>query len=156
MKPPYEITPEILQKISPATASRDLIKGVESGLLAKTVRIDKYLWAVRLYKTRTLASEACKKGKITVDDMPAKPSRTVTAGDVIKVKKMPVVYSYRVRDPIEKRVGAKIVDQYVENITSQEELQKLEMQDDFFIKRDRGAGRPTKKERRLLDDMQDV
>jgi ribosome-associated heat shock protein Hsp15 len=124
--------------------------------MAKTVRIDKYLWAVRLYKTRTLASEACKKGKITVDDMPAKPSRTVTAGDVIEVKKMPVVYSYRVKDPIEKRVGAKIVDQYVENITSQEELQKLEMQDDFFIKRDRGAGRPTKKERRLLDDMQDV
>jgi ribosome-associated heat shock protein Hsp15 len=124
--------------------------------MAKTVRIDKYLWAVRLYKTRTLASEACKKGKITVDDMPAKPSRTVSAGDVIEVKKMPVVYSYRVKDPIEKRVGAKIVDQYVENITSQEELQKLEMKDDFFIKRDRGAGRPTKKERRLLDDMQDL
>jgi ribosome-associated heat shock protein Hsp15 len=123
--------------------------------MAKTVRIDKYLWAVRLYKTRALASEACKKGKITVDDMPAKPSRTITIGDVIEVKKMPVVYSYRVKDPIEKRVGAKIVDQYVENITSQEELQKLEMQDDFFIKRDRGAGRPTKKERRLLDDIAD-
>jgi len=123
--------------------------------MAKTVRIDKYLWAVRLFKTRTLASEACKKGKITVDDMPAKPSRTVTAGDVIEVKKMPVVYSYRVKDPIEKRVGAKIVDQYVENITSPEELQKLEMQDDFFIKRDRGAGRPTKKDRRLLDNIQD-
>ncbi|RLD93258.1 MAG: RNA-binding S4 domain-containing protein [Bacteroidetes bacterium] len=124
--------------------------------MAKTVRIDKYLWAVRLYKTRTLATEACKKGKITVDDIPAKPSRTVTIGDVIKVKKMPVVYSYRVKDPIEKRVGAKIVDQYVDNITSQEELQKLDMQDDFFIKRDRGAGRPTKKERRLLDDLQDT
>ncbi len=124
--------------------------------MAKTVRIDKYLWAVRLYKTRTLATEACKKGRITVDDMPAKPSRTVTAGDVIEMKKMPVVYSYRVKDPIEKRVGAKIVDQYVENITSQEELQKLEMKDDFFVKRDRGAGRPTKKERRLLDDMQDL
>jgi ribosome-associated heat shock protein Hsp15 len=121
--------------------------------MAKSVRIDKYLWAVRLYKTRTLATEACKKGRVSMDDMPAKPSRTVTAGDVIEVKKMPVVYSYRVLDPIEKRVGAKIVDQFVENITSQEELQKLEMQDDFFIKRDRGAGRPTKKERRLLDDI---
>jgi len=120
------------------------------------VRIDKYLWAVRLYKTRSLAAEACKKGKITVDDMPAKPSRTVSAGDVIEVKKMPVVYSYLVKDPIEKRVGAKIVDQFVENITPQEELQKLEMQDDFFVKRDRGSGRPTKKERRLLDDMQDL
>ena len=123
--------------------------------MAKTVRIDKYLWAVRLYKTRTLATEACKKGKVSVDDMPAKPSRTISAGDVIEVRKMPVIYSYRVKDPIEKRVGARIVDQYVENVTSQEELQKLEMQDDFFIKRDRGAGRPTKKERRLLDDIQD-
>ena len=123
--------------------------------MAKTVRIDKYLWAVRLYKTRTLATEACKKGKVSVDDMPAKPSRAITAGDVIEVRKMPVVYSYRVKDPIEKRVGAKIVDQYVENITSPEELQKLDLQDDFFIKRDRGAGRPTKKERRLLDDIQE-
>ena len=123
--------------------------------MEKTVRIDKYLWAVRLYKTRTLATEACKKGRVSMDDMPAKPSRTVTAGDVIQVRKMPVVYSYRVKDPIEKRVGAKIVDQYVEDITPQEELQKLEMQDDFFVKRDRGAGRPTKKERRLLDDISD-
>jgi len=120
------------------------------------VRIDKYLWAVRLYKTRTLATEACKKGKITVDDMPAKPSRNITAGDVIEVKKMPVVYSYRVLDPIEKRVGARIVEKYVEDITPQEELQKLEMEDDFFIKRDRGTGRPTKKERRLLDDITDI
>ena len=123
--------------------------------MTKTVRIDKYLWAVRLYKTRTLATEACKKGRVSMDDMPAKPSRTVTAGDVIQVRKMPVVYSYRVKDPIEKRVGAKIVDQYVEDITPQEELQKLEMQDDFFVKRERGAGRPTKKERRLLDDISD-
>lgn len=123
--------------------------------MPKTVRIDKYLWAVRVYKTRTLAAEACKKGRVTVNDMPAKPSRTVTAGEVIQVKKMPVVYSYRVKDPIEKRVGAKIVDNYVENVTPGEELIKLEMQDDFFIQRDRGAGRPTKKERRLLDDLQD-
>jgi len=124
--------------------------------MAKTVRIDKYLWAVRLFKTRTLATEACKKGRITVDDMPAKPSRGISAGDVIEVKKMPVTYSYRVLDPIEKRVGAKIVENFVEDITPQEELQKLEMQDDFFVKRDRGAGRPTKKERRLLDDIQDL
>ena len=123
--------------------------------MTKIVRIDKYLWAVRLFKTRTLATEACKKGRVSMDDLPAKPSRTVTAGDVIQVRKMPVVYSYRVKDPIEKRVGAKIVDQYVEDITLQEELQKLEMQDDFFVKRDRGAGRPTKKERRLLDDISD-
>ena len=123
--------------------------------MPKSVRIDKYLWAVRLFKTRTLATEACRKGKVTIDDMPAKPSRSVTVNEVIRVKRMPVVYSYRVKDPIEKRVGAKIVNNYVEDVTPAEELQKLEMQDDFFIKRDRGAGRPTKKERRLLDDLQD-
>jgi len=124
--------------------------------MGKTVRIDKYLWAVRVFKTRTLATEACKKGKVSMDDMPAKPSRTVTTGDVIHVKKLPLVYSYRVIDPIEKRVGAKIVEDYVENITPEEELHKLEMQDDFFVQRDRGAGRPTKKERRLLDGISDV
>ena len=123
--------------------------------MPKSVRIDKYLWAVRVYKTRTLATEACRKGKVSMGDMPAKPSRTVTTDDVIQVKKMPVVYSYRVKDPIEKRVGAKIVEDFVENVTPQEELHKLELQDDFFVKRDRGAGRPTKKERRLLDDIQD-
>jgi ribosome-associated heat shock protein Hsp15 len=123
--------------------------------MAKAVRIDKYLWAVRVYKTRSLATEACKKGRITMDDAPVKASRMVSEGDVIEVKKMPVLYSYRVKDPIEKRVGAKIVDQYVDNITPEEEFQKLDMQDDFFVKRDRGAGRPTKKERRLLDDIRD-
>ena len=123
--------------------------------MAKSVRIDKYLWAVRLYKTRTLATEACRKGKVNVEDMPAKPSRMVSSGDVIEVRKMPVTYSYRVIEPIEKRVGAKIVDSYVEDITPEEELHKLEMQDDFFVKRDRGTGRPTKKDRRLLDDLQD-
>ena len=123
--------------------------------MSQSVRIDKYLWAVRVYKTRTLASEACKKGKVSVDDMPAKPSRTVTTGDVIEVKKMPVLYSYRVKDPIEKRVGAKIVHNHVEDITPQEELAKLQLQDDFYVQRDRGAGRPTKKDRRLLDDIMD-
>ena len=120
-----------------------------------SVRIDKYLWAVRIFKTRSLAAEACKKGKISMGDMPAKPSRTVSEGDVIEVRKMPVLYSYRVKEPIEKRVSAKLVDQHVENITSREELQKLELKDDFYIKRDRGAGRPTKKERRLLDGLQE-
>jgi len=123
--------------------------------MPKTVRIDKYLWAVRIFKTRTLATDACRKGKVIVDEMPAKASRTVTTGDVIKVRKMPVVYHYRVTDPIEKRVGAKLAPNHVEDITPEEELLKLKMEDDFFVKRDRGAGRPTKKERRLLDDLMD-
>jgi ribosome-associated heat shock protein Hsp15 len=123
--------------------------------MPKTVRIDKYLWAVRVFKTRTLATEACRKGKVEVDQMPAKPSRMVAAGNVIRVKKMPVMYAYRVLDPIEKRVGAKVVNDFVEDVTPPEELQKLEMKDDFFVKRDRGTGRPTKKERRTLDDLLD-
>jgi ribosome-associated heat shock protein Hsp15 len=123
--------------------------------MAKTVRIDKYLWAVRIFKTRTLATEACKKGRVTMDDAPVKASRMVGTGDVVEVKKMPVVYRYRILDPIEKRVGARIVDQFVEDITPEDELHKLELQDDFFVKRDRGTGRPTKKERRLLDDLRD-
>jgi len=117
------------------------------------VRIDKYLWAVRIFKTRALAAEACKKGKVIVAEIPAKPSRSISSGDVIKVRKMPVIYAYLVKEPIEKRVGAKIVHNHVEDITPQEELDKLVMQVDFYVKRDRGTGRPTKKERRLLDDL---
>jgi ribosome-associated heat shock protein Hsp15 len=121
--------------------------------MPESVRIDKYLWAVRIYKTRSLATDACRKGKVTVDDLPAKASRMVTTGDLIKVRKMPVTYSYKVLDPIEKRVGARIVDNYVVDVTPEEELLKLQRQDDFFVKRERGAGRPTKKDRRLLDDI---
>ena len=117
-------------------------------------RIDKYLWAVRVFKTRALATEACKKGKVLINDIQVKPSRSVNEGEIIYVKKMPVVYSYKVLDLIQKRVGAKIVDQYVTNITPQEEIDKLQMQDDFFIKRERGAGRPTKKDRRIIDKLQ--
>lgn len=117
------------------------------------VRIDKYLWAVRVFKTRSQAAEACKKGRVSIDDAPAKPSRLVQAGDEIEVKKMPVLYRYRVLEPLEKRIGAKLVDSYVEDITPEEELMKLKLKDDFYVQRDRGAGRPTKRERRLLDGL---
>ena len=116
-------------------------------------RIDKYLWSIRVYKTRAQATEACRKGRVMINEMSVKPSRTIQQGDVIQVRKMPVVYSYKVLDPIQKRVGAKLVENYVEDITPQEELDKLTMQDDFFYKRERGAGRPTKKERRELDRL---
>jgi ribosome-associated heat shock protein Hsp15 len=118
-------------------------------------RIDKYLWAVRIFKTRALASEACKKGKVMINDMSVKPSRSLKPGEVITVKKVPVLYSYEVLDPLQKRVGAKLVELYMKDVTPQEELDKLKMQDDFFIKRERGAGRPTKKERRTLDKLKD-
>lgn len=116
-------------------------------------RIDKYLWSIRVYKTRALATEECKKGRVSINDMSVKPSRSVKAGEIISVRKMPVVYSYRVIEPIQKRVGAKLVAQYAEDITPQEELDKLNQQDDFFYKRERGTGRPTKKERRDLDRL---
>ena len=116
-------------------------------------RIDKYLWSVRIYKTRALATEACKKGRVMISEMSVKSSRSVRAGEIIQVKKAPVKYTYKVIDPIQKRVGAKLVGLYLEDLTPKEELDKLSLQDDFFIKRERGTGRPTKKERRTLDKL---
>lgn len=116
-------------------------------------RIDKYLWSTRLYKTRALATEACKKNRVLINEMSVKPSRAVVVGEVIQVKKPPVNYFYKVLEPIQKRVGAKLVADAMEDVTPQEELDKLKLQDDFFVTRDRGAGRPTKKERRLLDGL---
>ncbi|MFC2079898.1 RNA-binding S4 domain-containing protein [Bacteroidota bacterium] len=118
-------------------------------------RIDKYLWSVRIYKTRALAAEACKKGRVMMNEMSVKPSRSIKAGEVIMVRKVPVLHSYIVLDPIQKRVGAKLVAEYMQDITPQEELDKLTMQDDFYIKRERGTGRPTKKERRTLDKLKE-
>ncbi len=117
------------------------------------LRIDKYLWAVRVFKTRSLATEACRKGKVIIDEVQVKPSRVVKEGDVIYVKRNPIVYSYRVKKLLGKRLSAKLVVDYVENITPEEELKKLEVRDTFFIKRDRGSGRPTKKERRIIDKL---
>lgn len=116
-------------------------------------RIDKYLWSIRIFKTRALASEACKRGRVLINDMNVKPSRSVSVGETIQVKKPPVSYFYKVLDPIQKRVGAKIVADYMLDVTPQEELDKLSMQDDFFINRPRGTGRPTKKDRRDLDTL---
>ena len=118
------------------------------------IRIDKFLWAVRLYKTRSLAGEACKNGRILINDYPVKSSRTINIGDIFVVKKNPVVFIFKVKDLVENRVGAKLVDNYIENLTSIEELQKLEVNSKLvFVKRDRGTGRPTKKERRDIDKL---
>ena len=119
-----------------------------------SVRIDKYLWAIRVFKTRTEATEACKGSKVTVDGSDVKPSREVKAGEVIQVRKGSVFYKYKVLAPLEKRVGAKDVPRYAENLTPQSELDKLHAPvETFFIRRDRGAGRPTKKERREMDTL---
>ena len=117
-------------------------------------RIDKWLWAARIYKTRTIAADACKKGRIIINGAQAKPSRMIKPGDVINVKKSPITYSFKVLQAIEKRVGAKLVPEIMENVTSPEQYELLEMSKiSGFIDRAKGTGRPTKKDRRSLDDF---
>jgi ribosome-associated heat shock protein Hsp15 len=113
-------------------------------------RIDKFLWSVRIYKTRTQATDACKAGKVTIDGRPVKPAKEVDEGDIINVKKDHINRSYRVISPIQKRVGAKLVTNFVEDITPESELNKLEMMKQNFEYRDRGLGRPTKRDRRII------
>ncbi len=118
------------------------------------VRIDKWLWAVRVFKTRSDAAEACRNNRVTINDAYTKPSRDVKPGDIVTVKKLPVTWSFRVLEPISNRQPAKNVALYAENITPAEELEKLNVpRETIFIQRDRGTGRPTKKERRELDDL---
>lgn len=120
------------------------------------VRIDKYLWAIRVFKTRTEATEACKGSKITVNGTDIKPSKEVKAGDLIEVRKGAVHYTFKVLAPLEKRLGAKDVGRFAENLTPESELAKLHAPvETFFVKRDRGTGRPTKKDRRQMDELYD-
>ena len=124
--------------------------------MAGETRIDKYLWAIRVFKTRSEATDACKGGKVRINGADIKPSKNVRTGDVISVRKGAVTYTYRVIAVIDKRQGAKLVPQYAENITPEEELAKLKAPvETFFLKRDRGSGRPTKKERRQMDSLWD-
>lgn len=122
----------------------------------ENIRIDKFLWAVRIFKTRSLASEACQKGRIIINNVQVKPSRTITANETIIVKKLPVVYSYIILEPIESRVGAKLVPEYIKDITSDEEKAKLTNKElTLYGYRERGSGRPTKKERRNIDRLKE-
>ncbi|MDX9747723.1 MAG: RNA-binding S4 domain-containing protein [Paludibacter sp.] len=122
--------------------------------MKEEVRIDKWMWAVRLFKTRSLAAEACKKGKVTVNGSSVKPSRSVRVGDVIGVKRSPVLFSFKVLALSENRMGAKLVPGFMENVTTPDQLELFEMgRIAAQHNRDRGTGRPTKKERRDLDDF---
>lgn len=123
-------------------------------LIDHEVRVDKWLWSVRIFKTRSLATEACRKSRVLIGDQPVKASRVLKIDDVVQVKKPPVIYSFRVLGLLGKRLSAKAVTEYFENITPQEELDKLKVRETFFIVRDRGTGRPTKKERRIIDKLQ--
>ena len=117
-------------------------------------RIDKWLWASRIFKNRTIAAEACKKGRVYINGTQVKPSRMIKPGEVIQVKKPPVTYSFKVLQAIEKRIGAKLVPEILENVTTPEQYELLEMSRiSGFVDRARGTGRPTKKDRRSMEEF---
>jgi len=122
----------------------------------KPVRIDKFLWSVRIYKTRSIATEACKKGRIIINNISVKPSRSVFKDEIITVRKLPLIYTYRIIQPVGNRVSAKLVSNYIEDLTPEEEKKKLDIRHSGMTGyREKGSGRPTKKERRSLDRLID-
>lgn len=125
--------------------------------MADATRIDKWLWTVRVYKTRSIATEECKKGRISIGGIEVKPSRELKIGDILEVRKSPVTYRYKVLQFPANRLGAKLVPEYMQDITPPENLKVLEMQKYMgWSERDRGAGRPTKRERREIDRFRNV
>ena len=121
-----------------------------------TTRIDKWLWAVRIYKTRSIATQACAGGKVKIDGNTVKASRMVRKGDIIQVRKRVIKYEYKVLKIAEKRMGAKLVPDFLEDITPEEELDKLESAHKQPLQtREKGQGRPTKKERRVMDKVRE-
>lgn len=114
-------------------------------------RVDKWLWAMRVFKTRTIATEACKKGRVSIGGVAVKPSRCIKEGDVIDVKKPPITYSFRVLKVTGNRLSAKLVPEYLENVTAPEQYELLEMtRISGFVDRRKGLGRPTKRDSREL------
>ena len=115
-------------------------------------RIDKWLWAARIFKTRSIAADACKNGRVMVNGTNVKPSRPLKVGETVHVKKPPVTYSFKVLKAIEQRVGAKLIPEIYENVTDPKQYEILEMSRiSGFVDRARGTGRPTKKDRRAME-----
>jgi ribosome-associated heat shock protein Hsp15 len=124
--------------------------------MATEVRIDKWLWAARIFKTRSIAAEACKKGHISIAGSHLKASRTVKVGDVIEVRKPPVIWSFKVLQAIDHRIGAKLVPDVMANVTTPDQLEILEISKlSGFVDRARGLGRPTKKDKREIDSFKE-
>ena len=122
--------------------------------MSEIARIDKWLWAARIFKTRSIAVDACKNGRVTIGGVNVKPSHTVKAGEVVSVRKPPVTYSFKILKTIEQRVGAKLPPEIYENVTPPDQYELLEMSRiSGFVNRARGMGRPTKKDRRALDEF---
>jgi ribosome-associated heat shock protein Hsp15 len=117
-----------------------------------TVRIDKFLWAVRIFKTRGLSASACRMGRIMINDIPARPSRTLQGNEILTIRKPPSTYSYRIKMITGNRIPAKLVNEYLDDLTPESEKLKTEIaRSGSTILRKRGSGRPTKKERRIID-----
>ena len=122
--------------------------------MLEEARIDKWLWSARIFKTRTIAADACKNGRVMVNDVQVKPSRMVKVGDKVSVRKSPVTYSFKILKTIEQRVGAKLLPEIYENVTPPDQYELLEMtRISGFVDRQRGTGRPTKKDRRQMDAL---
>ena len=123
---------------------------------APVARLDKWLWAARIFKTRSIAADACKNGRVMMSGTTVKPSRTIKAGEVVSVRKPPVTYSFKVLKCIEQRVGAKLLPEIYENVTDPKQYEILEMSRiSGFVDRARGTGRPTKKDRRAMEAFVD-
>lgn len=124
--------------------------------MAEELRIDKWLWAVRIYKTRTLAGDSCRAGKVKIDGIAVKPSRSVKAGDVLVVSIGPLTRTLKVKALIHNRVSAKLVPDSLEDLTPVEEYERIKFMHELNAeKRDRGTGRPTKKDRRIIDRLKE-
>ena len=124
--------------------------------MAQEERVDKWLWAMRVFKTRTIATDACKKGRVMIGASAVKPSRTIKPGDIIEVRKPPITYSFRVKAVTGNRLGAKLVPEYLENITPQSQYELLEMtRISGFVDRRKGLGRPTKRDSRELSGFRE-
>lgn len=122
--------------------------------MEEVARIDKWLWAARIFKTRSIAADACKNGRVTIEGVSVKPSRVVKTGEVVAVRKPPITYSFKILKTIEQRVGAKLLPEIYENVTTPDQYELLEMNRiSGFVDRARGTGRPTKKDRRAMDEF---
>lgn len=122
--------------------------------MMKDVRIDKWLWAVRVFKTRSMATEACKLGRVTIEGMNVKPSHIIKVGDKISVRKPPITFTFEVLALLDNRVGAKLVPNYLKNVTTPDQYELLEMaRIGGFVKRQKGLGRPTKKDGREMKEF---
>ena len=120
--------------------------------MGEVARIDKWLWAARIFKTRSIAVDACKNGRVTINGVNVKPSHMVKVGETVAVRKPPVTYSFKILKTIEQRVGAKLLPEIYENVTTPDQYELLEMNRiSGFVDRARGTGRPTKKDRRDMD-----